>query len=276
MIQETIDYLLKRGAERAPTIIAKRGEVFVLPNGAVQDLGEIANKYADAPLRKAANVTIQDIASFAAYWHMHEVPASVIFGDPVACTFTAIFDYHGHGSDSAAGFCQHRAGFGLVMTPEWTTWLSNNGNGRKKNQVQFAEFIEDNTPDIYKPEGSNLPDAAGMLETARELQAKGDMQFVSSIRLSDGKQQFTYNENSTATVGKGNMSVPEEFMIRLVPYVGADVVQVTARLRFRIADGKLMFWYDLLRPHKVQEAAFDSALKFVEKETGKQVFIGKP
>ena len=276
MIQEAIEYLLNRGAERLAPVPARRGDVLVLPGGGTMDMGAVADKYADAPLRKTASVSIQDIGSFVEYWKQHEQDSSVIFGDPVACTFTAIFDYHGAGPERAAGFCQHRTGFGLVMTPEWSTWLSNNGNGRKKGQQQFAEFIEDNAPDIFRPEGSKLPDAAGMLETARELQAKGDMQFVSSVRLSDGKQQFTYNENSNATVGKGNMSVPEEFMIRLVPYVGAEVVQVTARLRFRIIEGKLTFWYDLLRPHKVQEEAFSAALKRVQKESGKSVFIGKP
>lgn len=163
----------------------------------------------------------------------------------------------------------------IAQTVEWATWLANNGMGKAKGQVQFAEFIEDNTPDIFKPTGSTKPDAATMLEVARELEAKGEMQFVSNVRLSDGRQQFTYNEATNATVGKGKLDVPEEFVIRLVPYVGSALVEVTARLRFRIKEGKLTFWYDLLRPHKVREDAFNSARARVEEATSKKVLIGR-
>lgn len=275
MIQEAIDYLLRRGAEARQPQTAKHGDVIVLPNGSVQDLGDIAEKYAATPRRKKAAPFFQDIGSFVGYWSLHERPESVIFGDADDCAFAAILDYHGSGTDTPAGWCDHRASFSLVKTPEWETWLGKNGVKNAMNQVQFAEFIEDNTPDIFKPEGTTKPDAAAMLETARELEAKGDMQFVSHVRLSDGRQQFTYNETTSATVGKGKMDVPEEFVIRLVPYVGSSAVQITARLRFRIKDGKLVFWYDLLRPHKVREDAFASALARVEQETGQKVLIGR-
>lgn len=275
MIQQAIDYLLKRGAEAQQPFAAKRGDVLVLPTGALQDLSAIAEQNAATPNRKKANVAFDDIASFCDYWKLHSRPESVIFGESDKCTFGAIFDYHGAGTDTPAGWRDHRAGFSLAQTVEWATWLSNNGQNRAKNQTQFAEFIEDNTPDIFQPPGSTKPNAADMLETARELEAKGDMTFVSSIRLSDGRQQFTYNEATNATVGKGKMDVPEEFVIRLVPYVGSAMVEVTARLRFRIKDDKLVFWYDLLRPHKVREDAFNSARARVEEETGQKVLIGR-
>lgn len=275
MIQQAIEYLLKRGAEKQTPLAAKHGEVLVMPDGTLKDLGDIAEKYATTPRWKKGAASFQDIASFVAYWKAHSRPESVIFGDPHACTFEVIFDYHGAGTDTPAGRMLHRAGFALVKTPEWATWLDNNGIGKSKSQVDFAQFIEDNTPDIFHPEGSTKPTAADMLEVARELEAKGEMTFVSHVRLSDGRQSFTYNEATNATVGKGRMDVPEDFMIRLVPYVGSAPVQVTARLRFRIFDGKLVFWYELLRPHKVREEAFESARSRVEQETSHRVLIGK-
>lgn len=272
MIQEAIEYVRRLGLEKQTPHVAKHGEVLVLPGGNTLDMGEIADKYAATPRLKKASVTLSEIGSFVAYWRLHERPESVIFGDPHACTFKAIFDYHGAGTDTPAGHRLHSAGFALAITPEWKTWMDN--NGKKMPQLTFAEFIEDNTPDIFKPEGTTKPDAAGMLETARELEAKGEMQFVSHVRLSDGRQSFTYNEATNATVGKGYLDVPEDFVIRLVPYVGSATVQVTARLRFRINDGKLVFWYDFLRPHKVREDAFASALTRVEQDAGKPVLIG--
>lgn len=160
------------------------------------------------------------------------------------------------------------ATFTIAQTVEWATWQAN--NGKRKTQQEFAEFIEDNSADIFDPS------AADMMMVARELEAKKEVNFASAVRLDNGQTQFHYSEETRGTVGKGKLEIPEFFKIRLRAYLGAPPVEVMARLRYRIAENKLSMWYDLLRPHKVKEQAFEAIVTEVSKATGSTVLIGKP
>lgn len=275
MIQQALAFLMERGKAEAPPVEAKHGSIMVAPpNYTLMDLGKYAELYASVPRRKVGHVQLRAADSFNDYWKAFKTEASRIFADPESVTLTAIMDYHYGASEAPAGWREHRASFTMTITKDWATWLA--GDGKKMNQIDFATFIEDNTPDIYKPKDSQLPDAATMLETARELQAKGEVEFASHTRMQDGRQKFIYTDSTTATIGKGEMSVPEEFLIRLIPYVGSGSVEVKARLRFRIAGGKLTFWYDLFRPHKIKEEAFASALARIEEACQTTILIGTP
>ena len=57
-------------------------------------------------------------------------------------------------------------------------------------------------------------------------------------------------------------------------FVGMPPVDVMARLRYRIEQGNLTMWYDLVRPHKVAEQAFSDAMKIIGSECGTPVLIG--
>ncbi len=39
-------------------------------------------------------------------------------------------------------------------SPEWDTWQSK--DGEKCNQMDFAEFVEDNAPDIVNPDAATI------------------------------------------------------------------------------------------------------------------------
>lgn len=222
----------------------------------------------ETPIRKEGSVHFTDAASFIRYWSLFSDEGSRIFADQTNTTLTAVLDYHMAGSDSPARWGKHRATFSLVPTTEWVTW--SNSNGKRKSQMEFAEFIEDNAADIFSPK------AADMVQIARELEAKKDVDFASSVRLNNGKTQFKYSETIKATVGGGQLEVPELFVIRLRVYQGTDPVEITARLRFRIQESKLTLWYDLLRPHTVREQAFESIVNKVSKEANTDVLIGSP
>jgi uncharacterized protein YfdQ (DUF2303 family) len=224
------------------------------------------DEYMEFPHRKKARVSMVDPGSFVSYFNSFRDESSLVFADLKSETITGIIDYHHASSERTARWRDHVVSFKPMRTPEWDTWIAK--NGQKFSQVGFAEFIENNLPDIVEPPG------AAMLEVARDLQAKTDVQFASAISLANGQKQFTYQETTAGTVGKGKMDVPESFTIRLRIYQGGDTVSVTARLRFRIQEGKLTFWYDLLRPQKFQEDAFNSFVREIVKGTSTEVLIG--
>lgn len=242
------------------------GQYAVVPkNSTVVDLSTFAEKYLPAPKRKKARAILQDAASFCEYWKRFSEPNSLLFGDPNTTQFIAWLDYHG-GHDQAAGWRDHTAHYVLQETADWRTWIGS--NGKKMSQADFAQFIEDNTPDIIKPS------AADMMEIAREMTAKKDVEFSSGTRLKDGRNEIRYTENVSANLKNGQMEVPEFFTIRIVAYTGTTPVEVQARLRYRIEQAKLTLWYDLLRPHKVKEAAFNAALKSIQEGCGTTVLLG--
>jgi uncharacterized protein YfdQ (DUF2303 family) len=166
--------------------------------------------------------------------------------------------------DSAAngpGWGDHRVTYTCPHTTEWRTWIG--ANKKPMNQVDFAQFIEDNLPDIVE--------GALLLEVSRTLEAKKKVNFASGIRLSDGQNQFTYEEQIEGTAGKGQFKVPETFALGLSVFEGGDKYAVEARLRYRINEGKLALWYDLTRPHKIVEDAVKGVWKSIEEGTGSTI-----
>ncbi len=180
----------------------------------------------------------------------------------LAATFQAVLDYH---TDPATpSWNTHRALCALVKTVAWTEWAAL--NKKVCTQAEFATFLEDHIPDIASPAGATL------VELARNFEAAKDVTFQSSQRASDGSITFAYNETVKENVRGATMKVPAEFVLGLAPFEGSPKYQVTARLRYRIADGgKLTLWYDLLRVQDVLDAAFNDVLADVVKATAPAV-----
>lgn len=220
------------------------------------------------PKRKDATPVVYDAGSFIGYYHSFHDEGSQIFADPNEYKVVGVLDYHMVGSDTPARHRMHRVTYVMQQTPEWKTWLDS--DGKRRSQLEFAEFIENNSADIF------MPAAADMIGFTRDLEATKDVTFGSSVRLDNGQVRFQYSEELKATVGKGKVEAPEFFRLRLRAFVGAAPVEVVARLRFRLTEGKLTMWYDLMRPHDVKELGFQSIVGEIAEKTGTPVLIGKP
>jgi len=199
------------------------------------------------PARVRQTVTLLTAADFIAYWKRFAQPSSVVFGDERKATYTAVIDYHA--ADGAPQWTDHKAVYACPLSPEWLIWTAQ--DRKPKTQIEFARFIEDNLIDVIRPS------SAEMLQVSLNLQSKKSATFSSSIRLSDGQTQYSYTEdikNSAETKG-GTLTVPEDFEIAVPVFLGGKSYAVTVRFRNRVEDGKLVLWYELVRPHKVVEAA---------------------
>lgn len=248
-----------------------RSSVLVFPDKSIRSLEALAS----TPKRKRANVSIGEAKSFIDYVRAHTIAGSTcLFGasNELGGSFTAILDYHNANKDGTeldARWCEHRACFTLVTTTEWKRWVES--NGRPMPQETFSEFIEDNLTDIIKP------DAAELLETAQLLTGKKGATFRSGKNLKNGTIDFQYTEQIEVGGGRRDdaLQVPDRFTLGIVPFVGANGVEITARLRFRISDsGKLSFTYLLDRPHKIVEEAFNVTRADIEQALGLPVILG--
>jgi uncharacterized protein YfdQ (DUF2303 family) len=225
--------------------------------------------YADRPHRKKGVVTVLDAASFINYYQLFSDEHSRVFADETKSQVLAVLDYHGIG-ENAPRWGQHRVRLDLRHSEEWKRWVGRNGQARKMSQMEFAEFVEDNTPDIVEPS------AATMLEMARTLQAKTDVDFSSAIRTNNGQVQLKYSETVKGTYGSGQVDIPEEFKISIPVYVGTPRVTIRARLRYRLNAGKLSIWYDLLRPEAIERDAFMGTLEAIKDGIGVSIINGNP
>lgn len=217
------------------------GDYVALPDGyIVEDL----ERYQERPRRIKQSLSVATARSFIKYVSDFGTSYTVVFANLKDQQFKAVLDYH----DPVNGpsWCEHQVLYSCPIDIRWKTWKSHDGKALK--QVDFARFIEDNLVDIVSPQGAEI------LAIAKELQAKKAIEFKSGQNLSNGDIQFTYNETTNGSAGQ--LSIPETFTLGIPVYEGGAKYEVIARLRYRISDGGLALWYDLLRPERMEEDAF--------------------
>lgn len=216
-----------------------------------------------APVRKSGITNVRDAKSFIALFVRNEIDATTLLYYTVEPpTFVAIFNDHSVGGNGQAGWGDHRLVYDCPLSPEWKTWVGSHKKAMK--QSDFAQFIEDNLPDVVEPAG------ATMLEISRRLEARKKVNFTSGLRLDNGEVQFQYEEQIEGRAGpKGAFTVPEKFVLGIPVFENGTRYAVTARFRYRIGDGgDLVLWYDLERHHKIVEDAVAQLQTDIEAETG--------
>lgn len=218
-----------------------------------------------APLRRSGNIRLNDVDSFCRYVKEEVTAQTRIYGSYSFKKFVAVFN--DNMGAAHPGWRDYSAIYECPTSVEWNTWTS--WNGKQMSQEQFAQFIENNLPDIAQPP------AAEMLEVSRTLEAKKKVNFASGIRLSNGQNELTYEETVEGSAGKGKFKIPEEFTIGIPVLEGGLRYAVQCRLRYRIGDaGKLAMWYEIIRPHKIIEDAIKEVWTNIEGQTEMKIFNG--
>lgn len=244
------------------------GIYYDMETGQVVDIrGKLADPLSgEHPRRKSGSYTVRDVDSFVEYVQKHGLEETELWGDRTRGTVTAVIDAHG-AVGTHAGWESHQAELRLEQDPDWAAFVGK--DGEMVSQARFAEFIEDHLHVFAKPK------AADMLELAQTFQATTKVDFESSNRIKSGETQLVYQEHTTSTAGKkGNLAIPDEFVVGLSPYrgVGTDPYAVTARFRYRIEGQHLVLGYRLVRPDKVLDDAFDQVTQLVATGLSKPVW----
>ena len=222
-----------------------------------------------APRRAKGTVTLDDDTSFVSY-------VNAMGGAPIFCTirdnqqrpeFVAVFN--GHAGPNEPGWGDLRAVFGPTPSVEWARWTKS--NGQLQEQAAFATWLEDNAKDIAEAPG--CPTAAQMLEMALSFESTQDARLRSSIRLQNGGVELTYvNKEDEATVQK--MRMFDRFAIGIAPFRGGTNYEIKARLRYRVRDSKVHFWYELIRSDLVLEDAVKDLATRIQIGTDSPLYYG--
>lgn len=226
------------------------------------------------PRRKRASVRLHDDASFIDYVRRHgSLAYSTVWceADYVAGKVGFVAIINDHGEEEDPHWRDHIARYTPTFSQEWREWV---GNHKKTfSQADFAAFIEDKLKDIATAEG--LPSGAQMLEMALSFEANQDMRFKSALRLQNGGVQMSFvQDDDDQTLAK--MQLFERFAIGIPVFWNGDAYRLDARLRYRVREGKLTFWYELVRQDKVLESAAETLVEKIRTGTGSPFFFGEP
>jgi uncharacterized protein YfdQ (DUF2303 family) len=262
-VQTIVDTTLRA----APPVALEIGKIHAFHTaGGVKTVDLTGPEHTGLPPRKQGTTTVRDFTSFTAYWEKHADDNSEVYADSERLTVTAVLDAH---TAADARWAGHRLHLALRETTAWKQWL--HMDGELMDQEKFAEFIEDHLPELLDPV------AADMLEIAQSFQAASKVDFQSASRLASGQRQFQYVETTTAKAGqKGQLTVPETFVVGLVPFEGSEGYRLTARLRYRIGQNGLRLGYKLERPDEIRKTAFADVVKAIGEQIDQPVMNGTP
>lgn len=239
----------------------------ILPHGySVHNL----EKMLEIPIRKTGTVMMNDAASFIDYFKLHQA-ASRIYGQVEPPKFVAILNDH---RKDEPGWRDHRIIYDCPLSKEWREWRG--FSGAPRDQIAFSEFIESHTTDIISS-NNDEPSGAVMLEVATSFKAQKKVNFASGQRLDNGQVDFVFQEEIQGSAGaKGHIKVPERFYIGIPVFEGGAPYRIECKLRYRLKDGSLSMWFDMVRDHKVLEAAFMDIWKEIADATQTTIWRGMP
>jgi uncharacterized protein YfdQ (DUF2303 family) len=269
-LQENIAQTVIREA-RLPI---KENQYTLVPEGSSYKVID-TEQYLPVPARKHATVSFTEADSFIDYVKRHgSLAVSTVWGKvdykKGEVSFISILNDHGDAKD-AQDWRDHQAKFSPAFSEEWNRWFKKDKN--EFGQAAFAAFIEENLQDIRSIDGS--PSGTQMLEMATAFEANQDLRFKSSIRLQNGAVQLNFSENDdAATLQK--MQVFERFTVGIPVFWSGDAYQMSARLRYRARDGKVTFWFELIRADKVLEDATKTLVTKIKEQAGMPFFFGTP
>jgi uncharacterized protein YfdQ (DUF2303 family) len=223
------------------------------------------DQHRDHPKRTIRRVVVDDVASFVTYLAKHGTTATEIYAMRTALAIEAQIDAPGQGEPD---WCAHRVTLALQHTQQWLDWRDH--DRKLLPQASFAEFIEDHLPDILSPAG------AEMLEVAQTLHANTKVAFSSGYRIQDGQRRLTYVEDTTGTAGaRGELTIPTHFVLGLEVFRGDGAAEeLTARLRYRITDGRLFLGYVLDRPEHAADRAWQPYITSLDNELPQPILAG--
>jgi uncharacterized protein YfdQ (DUF2303 family) len=236
-------------------------------DGQLHHIDLTGDKWRDAPKRKTGTVVVRDVESFDSYIGKHGDDDSEIYADRAKLNLTAVLDAHEQGGPR---WGQHRLVLQLRHSDAFDAWMRL--SGQLLAQTAFAEFLEDHRSAIMNPP------AAELLELAQNFQATTKVSFKSGSLLKSGERQLQYVEETEASAGKrGDITIPDHFELALAVFDGATEAEpVTARLRYRIEDGRLRIGYILDQIGDVVAAAFESVVHAVATRVTVPILRGTP
>lgn len=268
----------------------------IVPNGMeVKSLKNITDQYLSAPERRKGTAKVSRIQSFTELTNRFKDVNSALFakgeikGTTIAASLTAVLDYHPampEDKPNNARFGQHQIVYDFPVSKEFAAWIEL--DGKAMDQADFAAMIEDRIGDIIRNDPQNpvqfdgmeylmpkFADPATMLELSQGMEVYTNMTVKGKTRLQSGETQIEFLSEHK-TVDGGALNPPDFFLICVPVFEMGAKYRLPVRLRYRIHEGKVVWFYQLYRAEKAFDNAFDEACETAQEHTSLPLFWGTP
>lgn len=226
---------------------------------------ESTEKYQEKPNRIKNTINLLTSDSFISYIKRFVDPRTVIFADQPRNKFTAVLDYHETNADPE--WAQHQAIYACPLSDSWKEWMGSDKT--QMNQLNFAEFIENHISDLAPVSDTNLFSGTELLAMVLAFQETRKSEFKAVRNLNDGTFSVAFSDEK----GGGQASLPQKITLSLQPFHNGQYYALEARLRYRLRDGSLQLWYELIEPKTILEAAFKAVMKEIGEALPDQLLI---
>lgn len=211
---------------------------------------------------------LHDVDSFVAYVNRYKGSATRIFAEPGflasgGARIVAVMDFHE--PNDQPRHCAHIASYTPRYSDPWARWMK----ASVFEQVPFAEFIEENRSEISEPP------AAGLLDVVRTFKAFKKIDFDSVVYQSNGDVRLGYSEQSEAKGSTPSSVLPERLTLGIPVYFRGRLYAVGIWVRYRVANGKVVFTLKVDRPDVIEDDAFRELTEKVATDTGIEVYLGR-
>lgn len=135
-----------------------------------------------------------------------------------------------------------------VFTVSARDWLMNDEKGL--SQEEFALFLDKHLNDIVASENcenlkfAGYPTKAELFNFVTTLEDSKNQKFAKKVNIQNGDVSVSLEKQSNdGTIQR--LKLFERFAINLQIYEGFPTYQVTAKLRYRVNNGQVVFFYDI-------------------------------
>jgi uncharacterized protein YfdQ (DUF2303 family) len=245
----------------------------------------LVEEYRIRPERRQGTAKVNTLASLIGLTKRHAVAdQSALFAETrwPKPAITAVIDYHA--VDHEPGWQKHRVHYDFPLTEEFQTWVK--FNRKPLEQADFAAFLEEHAAELVSPLDAERTEyerifkekfagPAELITLSRELEVYLGAKVKRGERLQTGEKTVEFT--SEHTNGRGEkIEIPGIFVINVPVFIDGEPVRIIARLRYRIGQGEIHWFFDLYRWEVAVREAVVSALDRAASETGLPAYEGQP
>ena len=229
------------------------------------------------------STTLHNCKSFIDFVNRYKYETSAIFYDQDKQKITCIFDC---ATKDATSFERHKADYAFPFSDELKEWKEHNGD--VMTQIDFAFFIEKNVLDLADPDktaesealkeirlriGGHFAAVSKMVELSRGISIHSDERATVKYDPNTGESTVDFSSEHTDAAGE-KVKVPNMFLIVIPILKGGKSYQLPCRLRHRLKNGQIIWWYEVIDLDKAIAAAIDEELNEIKDKIGLPVFYG--
>lgn len=262
-------------------VALRRGE-----NPSVDSVHQLLEEFRLFPKRKEGIAQAQTFDAFCELVNRHKTGNSAIFADAAwqKPSFTAVIDYHEAINGGRADFGRHRVRYDFPLSEEWQAWIGQNGT--TMTQQDFAWFLEDRVAELSAPTDAEkaqlehqfqttVATPAQVVELSRGLTVAVAASVKAHTTLQTGEGSIQFDETHNDGAGQ-KLKVPGIFMLNIAPFFMGETIRVPVRLRYRVREGKVLWFYQIYRPDLAITEHVRHTLADARERTGLPTYEGKP